>query len=74
MSAWTWTEHLDQLEEWVRRAADPGALPPAADPAGVPSPTELLRARALLAAMADREIDLRRQRDEVKRADLYNQA
>ncbi len=68
----TWSEHLDRLEEWLRRAEDPEALPPVADPVGVPAGEDLLRARSLLLAMADREVDLRRERDVVQRAEVYS--
>ena len=69
----TWTQHLDRLEEWVRRVDDPEALPPATAPVGVPEGAELLRAKALLAAMTQRETELRRQQEGLTRAHTYLQ-
>ena len=70
----TWAEHLDRLEEWLRRAEDPTARPPVAQPEGQPAGTDLLRARTLLAAMAEREVAVRRLRDDVGRAEAYSRA
>ncbi len=67
----TWTQHLDRLEEWVRRADDPEAVPPELSPIGPPEGADLLRARALLSAMSEREADVRRQQEGLTRAHTY---
>lgn len=67
----TWSDYLLLLEDWVRRADDPEAVVPG-DPVGVPTPDELLRARALLAAMERREVALNTERRELAAHAAYS--
>ena len=74
-----WAPALDELEAWIRRTAEgvakgeaptpPPALPGPIVPAGL-----ALRARTLVAAMHDLEVDVLRRRELLARRQRYGAA
>jgi hypothetical protein len=70
----TWVEFLDQLEEWVRRADDPAALPPVSAPSCAPVGDDAVRARTVLALMATRQDELQTERRQLFQAASYARA
>jgi hypothetical protein len=74
-----WTNALDALEAWVRRTAEDVAraeLPttPPAMPGPVVPPDLQLRARLLVAAMHDLEVEVLRRREQLTRERAYGAA
>ena len=74
-----WAPALDALEEWIRRTAEgvtKGEAP--TTPPALPGPTVpaslALRARALVAAMHDLEVDVLRRRELLARQRRYGAA
>lgn len=53
-----WGDYLDALEEWVRRADDPSALPPHSAPTTPAEGADAFRARVVLALMERRQLEL----------------
>lgn len=70
----SWTEFLDQLEEWVRRADDPAAHPPVEAPTSAPVGEDAVRARTVLALMSTRQGELQGERRQLLAAASYARA
>lgn len=79
MAAHPWESALDALEAWVRRTAE-GVLateppPPAPALPAEPMPVDLqLRARLLMTAMQDLQVEVLHRREQLAREQAYGAA